>query len=397
RLRLRLKNIETINKKDTFKGDVFIARTHLQIQYASDLAGCSPDVGVDLVLIPQGRLGRLEQLIDVISIMPNNIRLHLPSVRHTLVNVFKFLVFNGKAFSEDSVYTFPHFNYSFSSRSINEESRWFLYEGAYSSNLRKTLPQNCKKILNFSLKGRYAIFEKSMADALGIPVSTIQTANLDANKSYVFPVSDFYCDSKISYNLDARGFNNTGKLLYEGCPFKLKGLARIKKIKKIAFFTQPYEFEINLVIIRFLLNWCKSNDSSLVVKLHPRDNESNYLCLGEEALGLFAFLKNGPVRRAIEMTDICITRTSAIGVEALALGVPSLYCVFSDFDHSVKYGYINLIKSERAFAKNVSELKTFLDNTELLNELCERMQDTVFGGKDILNLSHTLFVESKAL
>jgi hypothetical protein len=396
RLKFKLRSSGIMQKKFCFEGDVFIARTPLQIQYANDLASCFLENNVVLMLIPQGRLGRLGPLLDSISVMPVNMKVVLPSIRNVLANLFKFLIFNKSSLKQGCEYTFDHYGFSFNSNSINEDLKWFLYEGIYSQTLMDSLPKESKRIFNFSLKGRYAIFEKNVADLICVPITTIQTANLDATKSYNFPVSDFYCDSQISYNLGINGFIRTGRLLYEGCPFRLKKLSVIKKIKSITFFTQPYEFDINLILIDILVHWCEKNDALLVIKLHPRDNKARYSNLAKEGQGVLTFSKSNSAKKAIEMTDVCITRTSAIGLEALALGVPSLYCLFSDFDHSVQYGYINIVKLKKYFAKNEFEIKNFLDRPYLLNDQLEKMQSNVFGGKDIMSLSSSL-LENDAL
>jgi len=360
------------------------------MQYANDLISCSPDVGVCLILIPQGRLGKLAPLIEKISKKPLNMRILVPSIRQVLTSLFKILVSNIKKSKQEHEYIFEEYNFSFSSNSINEESRWFLYEGIYSSIFKGVLPKQTKKIFNFSLKGRYAIFEKNVADLAAISIASIQTANLDASKSYDFPVNDFYCDSRISYKLGMKGFSSSGQLLYEGCPFRVKKLSIVKKISKITFFTQPYEFDINLAIIKFLVKWSKKNDVSCVIKLHPRDDRAKYSSLEEGGQGAPTFSSSGTGKQAIEMTDVCITRTSAIGLEALALGVPSLYCLFSSYDHSVKYGYLNLVKHENLYANNIKELERYISNPYLLTEKFEKIQDNVFGGKDIVSLSSNL-------
>lgn len=391
RLKMKLNNVGLTKKSVKFKGDVLIARTPLQTKYINDLVSCSVKNDVVLFLIPQGRLGGIGQLIDKANAMPNTVHIVLPSIATILASILKILVADTSKTKNDFEYIFENYNFSFSSSAINREAHWFFYEGIYSTILSEALPQETKKLFNFSLKGRYAIFEKSVADLLDIPIATIQTANLDATKSFNFPVNDFYCDSLISYRQGVKGFFSTGQLLYEGCPFMLKSITRVDDIKSITFFTQPYEFDINLHLISILIGWCKNNHALLVIKLHPRDDKSNYLAQKNVKLGQVSFSNSESAKEAIEMTDICITRTSAIGLEALALGIPSLYCLFSDYDHSVKYGYLDLVKSEGSFARNELEVINLLDNPETLIEQAEEMQNNVFSKKDITNLALNLF------
>jgi len=390
RLKVKLRNTNVNIRKGAFKGDAFIARTPLQVRYANEVVARSPDVGVDLVLIPQGRLGRLQPLIETLAMVPDNMRILAPSVHKVICNVLQSLLHNSRQSEIEYIYTFPKYNFSFSSKSINSEARWFFYENTYSLTLKGLLRKNTKKIFNFSLKGRYAVFEKNVADLRKISLATIQTANLDATKSYNFPVSDFYCDSQITYRLGMKGFTSTGNLFYEGCPFAVKKLSLVNNIKTITFFTQPYELDVNLTIIDFLYRWGEKNNSLIVVRLHPRDDQTNYSRFTVSGQQTLTFSNTGTAKDAIEISDVCITRTSAIGLEALAVGVPSIYCLFSDYDRSVKYGYLNLVKNEKSFVKNVIELKEFLDKPKLLNKNHMRLQTEVFGGVDIMNLSTSL-------
>jgi len=390
RLKVKLANTNVNIRKGAFKGDAFIVRTPLQMSYANAVVARSPDVGVDLVLIPQGRLGRLQPLIETLGMVPDNMTILVPSVLKVIWNVLQSLVHNSRQSENEYIFTFPNYNFSFSSKSINSEARCFLYESSYSLILKGLLRKNTKKIFNFSLKGRYAIFEKNVADLRKVPLATIQTANLDPTKSYNFPVSDFYCDSQITHRLGMKGFTSAGDLFYEGCPFTVKNPSIVNNIKIITFFTQPYEIDVNLIIIDFLFRWCEKNNSSIIVRLHPRDDKANYFRFTVSGQQILTFSNIGSAKEAIEMADVCITRTSAIGLEALAVGVPSIYCLFSDYDHSVKNGYINLVKNEKSFANNVTELEHLLDRPNLLNKNHIRLQGEVFAGKDIMSLSQSL-------
>lgn len=98
--------------------------------------------------------------------------------------------------------------------------------------------------------------------------------------------------------------------------------------KRIVYFSEPREPEVNLKIIRQLLEYMKPKGLTLYIKHHPKDNLKDY----EEFEGKVIELED--LSKALQR-NICIARKSTVLLEALYNGSLSAAIITNTKDDSV--------------------------------------------------------------
>jgi len=109
------------------------------------------------------------------------------------------------------------------------------------------------------------------------------------------------------------------------------------KERKVVFFSEAHEIEVNKEIIKGLYEGLESADVKLYVKLHPRENKMDYADLDTQR---FEYVDS--FEHAIK-NNICISRRSTTLVEALYNNSTSLAILLNTNDEAVFYNYPSLL------------------------------------------------------
>jgi hypothetical protein len=396
RRKLQLKNKIKNNKA------LFIARVPHQIRYSKSIAMENKQEVFNLLVIPQARQGKISELLQSINELPPNVNVVLPSIKRlTLITVkvvfdsFKIKRIKAKQVNEVITVKFKDGNILFNAEELCSEPLCLLTDFLYKEFLHQYFYINrslINRVVSFSLKGRYAKFEKQACENVDRPMYTVQTAALDDFPSAVFPLADiFFADSLTSLkSISSNGCVSGGVIEYSGCPYRIKPIKIIDQSKSITYFTQPYEYKETLVILFSLLNWCKNKGFILNIKLHPRDKQKNYKKLMDVFPHHLLFACSSHSELAIKTSDLCIARTSSIISEALAEGVPVIVCLLSSFDKTLKISFLDLVKNEGFFIENESQLLHLLDRPDILIDKSQALQRGLYSDKDIKGLSHRI-------
>lgn len=396
RRKLQLKNKIENNKA------LFIARVPHQIRYSKSIAMENKQEICNLLVIPQARQGKISELLQSINELPSNVNVVLPSIKRlTLIAVkvvfdsFRIKQFKEKQVDEVITVKFQNGNLLFNTEELFSEPFCLLTDFIYKEFLHQYLyihRSSINRVVSFSLKGRYAKFEKQACENVDIPMYTIQTAALDDFPSAVFPLADiFFADSLTSLkSISSNGCLSSGVIEYSGCPYRIEPIKRIEPLKNISYFTQPYEYAETLEILLSLLRWCKTKNFVLNIKLHPRDDQKNYKQLVDAFPHYLLFDRSSHSEVAIKTSDLCIARTSSVIIEALAGGVPVIVCLLSSFDKTFKISFLDLVKNEGFFIENENQLLHLLDRPDILIDKSQALQRSLYSDKDIKDLSNRI-------
>lgn len=189
----------------------------------------------------------------------------------------------------------------------------------------------------------------------------IKTLQLQTSLIDYWPQTSFtYCNKFIFTSKQALNFyrennpNERHKYDYWGMLTEVKKHIEKTKICRILYFTQPYENEIELSIVKSLKKIAEKVGAKLFIKLHPRDSKDKFNPIRENIF----FLEASQVLSSyIKDFDVVVVRTSAIGKEAIIAGVPTIISLFSYADQTIKVDFIQeKYKKFKSFVYNADQL-----------------------------------------
>lgn len=255
----------------------------------------------------------------------------------------------------------------------------------YSYSVAKTLKkieskQNDLKMISFEMFTSYAYYLKRITKLVTFQV---QTTLIEPKRNPNFILSDhFYFTNPITYK-DFLNLNQDLKDKISCIPY-LKYLGTSKKqlnteIKLISYYTQPIDLLEEQEIIDLLSEYCKERNIKLIIKPHPRqmgsfDQNSNNITIAS---------KNIDSTDLIQESDVVITRSSSIGLDAWVYGVPPIFVKLNSTlqNQNIFYAPNDYLGTVTSLAKlkdvlnNYSNLKTEFVNAALFKEINQNIQN----------------------
>ena len=151
----------------------------------------------------------------------------------------------------------------------------------------------------------------------------------------------FLCDSFKVYNFFSRVFPHyLSKLAYWGSlNYEKKMLVKKKHLRKIIYFTQPYELNEQVRFVNFLISETIKRDIHLYIKPHPREDIKRLLSNIEQHV--IVLPKSYSIEDYSNCCDLAILRTSSITQDLILEGIPVLNVLISNFDRTVKLDFLN--------------------------------------------------------
>jgi hypothetical protein len=199
-----------------------------------------------------------------------------------------------------------------------------------------------KLILTSENISPYPIWLKDRFINTNIKVFQIQTIGIDQLPLPNFLFSDlFLCDSFKVYNFFSRVFPHyLSKLAYWGSlNYEKKMLVKKKHLRKIIYFTQPYELNEQVRFVNFLISETIKRDIHLYIKPHPREDIKRLLSNIEQHV--IVLPKSYSFEDYSNCCDLAILRTSSITQDLILEGIPVLNVLISNFDRTVKLDFLN--------------------------------------------------------
>ncbi|MFN4287844.1 MAG: hypothetical protein ACK4E3_05055 [Brevundimonas sp.] len=220
-------------------------------------------------------------------------------------------------------------------------TRLFAFQRALISASLRDYP-DLRACAGFEVQGPFAWIEGCEPRRLGLSSMTIQSVLVQGRSIPLFPCSDrFFVDSAPNARLLADvGAEAPGRVVYAGPPFAVRPVQAQATIKRIGFFTQPYEHDLSARVLERLCETAARIGAEVVLRLHPRDTPAPYAAVMARHGGLCTLSQGEPLSDLIARLDLCVTRTSSVTKEALASGKMVLNVLISDFDRAISADYL---------------------------------------------------------
>ncbi len=212
-----------------------------------------------------------------------------------------------------------------------------IYENALNKLLKKV--NNKVILITAEMISPYPFSISKLARKFNFKSIQVQSTLFEFRPMPVFLHCDlFLFTSYQSFYENSRiHLNNAHKMAYWGILSKLNNLKISENLSKLIYFTQPYDKKTEFEIILKLISLSKVLKFSLEIKLHPRDNITQYKDLGD----LYFIPQEAKEDDYISNMDLAIIRTSALSKSLIFKGVNVLICLHSEDDKNIKVEHIN--------------------------------------------------------
>jgi hypothetical protein len=226
-----------------------------------------------------------------------------------------------------------------------------------------TLYSDVKIIFSPEIITQYTFFLNDIFKKNNIKIAQLQTIGIDQIRQPNFINSDLFITNSFNdFNYFKNVFpNQSTKIYYWG---KESSAVNTKNknfnIKKIIYFSQPYEFAIQNEILKFLTQASKIFNFIIYFKPHPRDDIKQIMKDFRETL--IYLKKEDYLEDYINFCDIAITRTSSISKSILERNIPVLNILISDLDRSIKLDFLD--KSSPLIVHNLQDLNFVFNNSK---------------------------------
>lgn len=282
------------------------------------------------------------------------------------------------------------FNLSDVAVEINRISVVLLYKNIFFLTLASS---GCKRLVNFELVGKMAGLEALVARQAGVELTTVQTAVVSETPHVVFPVSaNFLADGPQALrSLGYIGAAKRGVISYQGAPFSIRPVKASKCMSCLTFFSQPYEPEVTCRILEVISAFCRKRRVVLVLKLHPRDNAECYQDVVSRNEDVLSIASTENVDSLLSRSDLCVTRTSSVARESMAVGVPVVLCLWSDLDRTIRADYSMRLADCEYRSFDAIDLPRVLGDFDKLNKAAVNLQSRLFEHKSVEDLAAALF------
>ncbi len=228
-----------------------------------------------------------------------------------------------------------------------------------------------KLILTAENISQYPIWLKDRFKNTSIKVFQVQTVGLEQLPLPNFLFTDlFLFDSFKVYNFFSRVFpHQLSKLAYWGSlNYEKKMVFEKKHLRKIIYFTQPYELNLQIRLINFLISETKKRDIHLYIKPHPREDIKRLVSKIEQHITVLSI--NYSVEDYSKCCDLAILRTSSITQDLIMEGIPVLNVLMSNLDRTVKLDFLDPLKINviSDYSSIIGVLDTYKSYTERFYE-----------------------------
>ena len=261
------------------------------------------------------------------SIKNNNFNFFYAEGFLSIKQIFNFYLTSAKLYFTKKVNRILFMNISIDLNKLLPELGVFEFNmDSYSSsvlNSKNKLQESFsfKKFISFEMLFPFAQYVQEKIKVATVQIQTIAIFK-EAHPNFVF-ADKLYFSNNQDFNFHSKQ-NPLNKKKYSKLE-NLKYLGLIKSppkliFKKITYFTQPIYENEEIQLLIFLKKFCVLNNYKLFVKLHPRSKMSNFKLLK------LPFIDSSiSSQKAINNSDLVITRDSSIGFDAWFLNIPILF------------------------------------------------------------------------
>lgn len=259
--------------------------------------------------------------------------------------------------------------------------RFYVFQHALLRDALRAFP-SARFTAGFEVLGAFAWAEGCIPRSAGLTTRTIQPVLVQNCPLPLFPFSDcFLADSVPNYaDLADIGGVRLGAVDFQGPPFEVREVRMPRPLMALGYFTQPYETQNNVAIAQTLCRVAKSRGWTVILRLHPREDATQFDQVLERYSGICTIAKAELLEQFVDTVDVSITRSSSVTKEAIARGCACVNILLSDLDQRVQADYI------RADGQTLPHVVTDLEALESricdpvrLKETSVQLQDRLFN------------------
>lgn len=348
------------------KKHVFLVRVPHHARFLDNIVSAWPvDQEVNVLVLPQARQGSIVKLLESLGAIKQ--RKNVYFVKLNMLSVTKLVLRSSKEMlvemfiakrKKDESYTISYGCHLIKLDAVVRETSLFLTDYMYINALKYGLHEygDKDKYVSFSMKGRYSCMESKVARTKGVKTIGVQTAALDDFPSAIFPWFDiFYANSSNEVSMQRNiGVSSLGEIVFSGAPQHVREPKKISVVRRISYFTQPYDHAATESFLVDLLALCKEHNILLTIKFHPRDAIGFYPSLvNDDSL----VISQREVGEVIGDSDIVLARTSSVLFESAMSGVLTFACMLSNIDMEFKVDYLGAFRSAELTVASPAELQ----------------------------------------
>jgi hypothetical protein len=196
-------------------------------------------------------------------------------------------------------------------------------------------------VLSTELVSEYTYFEEMAAKLSGARYYTAQAFSLAASDAVNLVMGEgIIVQDEILRNEIVKIFPDMRERVFYLGNITYREHAQIAScLRRIIYFSQPYDFENQREILRNIFSTLERLDHNVefIVKLHPRDSADNY-----NGIKNLQFIKSGCASNEslITESDFVVSRCSSVLHDALMLGVPYIACTFTQYEKEFSPPYL---------------------------------------------------------
>lgn len=245
---------------------------------------------------------------------------------------------------------------------------WFdkrLYVTCLQRYVEEIIPDRNILLVTGEMLTGYPLAIKKISNTLGIKCIQLQTTLI----KYNIPQAKFvYCDKFLfkSYNdfihFSKNKYLDKEKIDYWGNTDLVKPMIASHQIKSVVYFTQIYENDHEVKLVKFISKILKKRNIDLFIKLHPRDTKKKFIGLQN----LKFIPPNKSISNFIHDFQLAIVRTSSISRFIVVEGIPIINCLTTKSTKNFRTDYLD--RSYSGIVFNLSDIEDRIINYTTLLE-----------------------------
>lgn len=269
---------------------------------------------------------------------------------NSFIDLIKIMMF---AFNNFEIKISPYIFYYYSKR--------IPYSNLYEFALKKVLKKGGVKVLYTANNiDRFALIEEKLANIFSVKLVNIPHGiEYGFTLPHCFTGDEFYALSSSSASY-LNELYKTNKFIYSEQTVNLMLNKNFHKEECFyVYFTEPYEIEVNIEIIRLVKDFANTNNKKLYLKLHPKDKFVHYEKLEIEEIKNF----NSAITN-----NICLARKSTVLLEAIYNNSQAIAVLLNEKDEFGIQQFPSLGDSKIRKARSSKQLINILQITLEVNE-----------------------------
>lgn len=219
-------------------------------------------------------------------------------------------------------------------KSIMNEANCLVTSFAYYRGLKDLLERNShiRKVFTSEMSSRYAVIEKVVTEGRSVSLIGLQFISIGNIVLPKFPLQKHLLTKSRSDYKILKSLYPSGAFCYVGnflLTTKFADIENLKIEKSIIFYSQPYNIEDNIEIVKIILKTLPV-DWKFYIRNHPRDS-FNYSSISERIY----IDSNKYYFDVFASSSIVVSKSSSILVDSIEMGKVTIPVAFDSYTRSI--------------------------------------------------------------